>query len=208
MIAALFVERDGVYFGLDHVDPWDRERDARVYAGPWPVVAHPPCERWGRFWHGAPNRPHQFRLGSDQGCFAAALTAVRNFGGVLEHPAHSHAWAYFGLTTPPACGGWVEADRYGGWTCHVEQGHYGHLARKPTWLFAAGADLPDLIWGQSPQRLHPRAVELHGIEKARRIGVMAMIGGKDKTKVRAATPPAFRDLLIAIAETAGARVAA
>lgn len=48
MIAALYVERDGVYYGLPGVDPWDEERDARTYAGPWPVVAHPPCARWCR----------------------------------------------------------------------------------------------------------------------------------------------------------------
>ena len=29
MVAALFVETDGVYFGLPNVDPWDEERDAR-----------------------------------------------------------------------------------------------------------------------------------------------------------------------------------
>lgn len=97
MIAALFVESDGAYFGLPHVDPWDEPRDARRYSGPLPVVAHPPCQRWGRYWHGAPNKPRQHRLGEDGGCFAAALTAVRNYGGVLEHPAHSHAWRFFGL---------------------------------------------------------------------------------------------------------------
>ena len=51
MVAALFVERDGAYYGLPNVDPWDAERDARTYAGPFPVVAHPPCERWGKYWH-------------------------------------------------------------------------------------------------------------------------------------------------------------
>jgi hypothetical protein len=53
MIAALYVETDGAYFGLPGVDPWDEARDARKYAGPHPVVAHPPCQRWGRFWHGS-----------------------------------------------------------------------------------------------------------------------------------------------------------
>lgn len=54
MIAALYVARGGCYFGLPDVDPWGEERDARKYAGPWPVVAHPPCERWGRYWGGGP----------------------------------------------------------------------------------------------------------------------------------------------------------
>lgn len=201
MIAALYVEKDGTYFGLDHVEPWDEARDARKYAGPHPVVAHPPCQRWGRYWHGAPNKPHQYRMGEDGGCFGAALTAVRNYGGVLEHPADSNAWAWFCLQRPPKSGGWVKADEFGGMTCHVEQGHYGHLSRKATWLYAVAEDLPELIWGPSEQRIHPRALELHGYEKARRIGMMAMVGGKDKTRIRNATPEQFRDVLIGIAST-------
>lgn len=201
VIAALYVEPGGAYFGLDDVDPWDEARDARLYTGPHPVVAHPPCQRWGKYWHGSPAKPHQFRLGEDAGCFAAALTAVRNYGGVLEHPAHSRAWSWFGLRAPVAGWGWTMADDFGGWVCQVEQGHYGHLSRKPTWLYAVRCELPHLIWGRSEQRVHPRAIELHGYEKARRIGVMAMVGGKDKTRIRNATPEPFRDVLIAMART-------
>lgn len=202
MIAALYVETDGCYFGLDSVEPWDEAQDARRYVGPWPVVAHPPCQRWGRFWHGSTARPHQFKLGDDQGCFQAALTAVRTFGGVLEHPKDSHAWEAFGIAKPPADGGWVQADDLGGSTCCVDQGHYGHFSNKRTWLYACHARLPELIWGKGAQRLHPVAVAKHGYAKARRIGMVAMIGGKDKTKIRNATPIPFRDVLIAIAQSA------
>jgi hypothetical protein len=41
-VAALFVETNGAYYGLPGVDPWDESRDARLYDGPFPVVAHPP----------------------------------------------------------------------------------------------------------------------------------------------------------------------
>jgi hypothetical protein len=98
--------------------------------------------------------------------------------------------------------------RHGGewWTCYVEQGHYGHMSRKPTWLLARGVDLPALDWSKGEQRLHPVALARYGYEKARRIGMTAMIGGKDKTKIRNATPIEFRDVLISIAKSA--RVAA
>lgn len=205
MIAALFVETGGCYYGLPDVDPWDRERDARTYPGSFPVVAHPPCERWGRYWHGAPRKPHQYELGADDGCFDRALAAVRRYGGVLEHPADSHAWEHFGLLKPPRAGGWVPADTFsgfGGWTCYVEQGHYGHASRKGTWLYAVRCDLPTLRWGRSEQRLPAYAVERYDYEKARRIGVMAAVGGKRKTAIRNRTPEAFRDLLLSIARTA------
>lgn len=203
MIAALHVEKDGCYFGLLDVDPWDIVRDARNYSGPHPVVAHPDCRRWGKFFHGSTAKPHQFKLGDDQGKFASALWAVRTFGGVLEHPANSRAWDYFGLMRPQTGGdGWVKADSFGGWTCYVEQGFYGHLSRKPTWLYAAHVDLPALRWGCGEQRLHPVALERYGYEKARRIGMMAMVGGKDKTRIRNATPTEFRDVLLSIARSA------
>jgi hypothetical protein len=202
MIAALFVETDGAYFGIDGVDAWDVTRDARRYDGPWPAVAHPPCERWGRFWHGSTRKPHQFKLGDDDGCFSAALAAVRKWGGILEHPCDSHAWSAHSLRCPSRGPGWHDCDDHGGFTCYVEQGHYGHLSRKPTWLYACKVALHELRWGRLPQRLHPVALERHGYEKARRIGMMAMVGGKDKKRIRNATPPEFRDALIAIAETA------
>lgn len=201
MIAALFVDPDGVYSGLPHVDPWPIDRDARRYQGPWPVVAHPPCQRWGRYWHGSLRKPHQFKLGADDGCFEAALRSTIKYGGVIEHPADSHAWDAFGLVKPPRSGGWVRSGVFGA-TCYVEQAHYGHISRKPTWLYASNCDWLDLHWGRAEQRLHPVALARHGYEKARRIGMMAMVGGKDKTKIRNATPPALRDLLIAIASTA------
>jgi hypothetical protein len=202
MIAALYVQPDGVYAGLDGVEVWDEARDARCYEGPYPVVAHPPCQRWGRFWHGSPRKPFQFKLGDDGGCFAAALAAVRQWGGVLEHPRDSRAWAAFGLTAPPRTGGWIIADFTGGWTCCVEQGFYGHAARKATWLYAHSVALPSLRWGEGEQRLDPVMVKRHGYEYARRKGLVSMVGGKRKTEIRNATPPEFRDLLLSVVRTA------
>lgn len=201
-VAALFVETGGCYFGLPGVDPWDEARDARSYDGPHPVVAHPPCERWGKYWGGAPWQTERKTLGDDGGCFAAALAAVRRWGGVLEHPAYSHAWRVHGLLAPLS-GAWQRADDEGGWTCLVEQGHYGHLARKETWLYAFGCDLPSLPWGRGQQRLPAYAVKKYGPRKASRIGMMATLSSRDPR--RAATPIAFRDLLLSIARTAQRR---
>ncbi len=200
-VAALFVETDGAYYGLPAVDPWDKVRDARTYTGPHPVVAHPPCKRWGRYAKGSPRKPNQYRVGEDQGCFAAALTAVRNYGGVLEHPKDSLAWDFFGIMRPRLNAGWQMADKFGGWTCCVEQGHYGHFSRKATWLYAVGIDCPPLIWGRDEQQLPQWMIDRYGYAKARRIGVMAMVGGKDKESIRDATPAPFRDLLISMART-------
>jgi hypothetical protein len=100
MIAALFVAPDGVYAGLPGVEVWDEARDARRYAGPWPVVAHPPCQRWGRFWHGSPSRPHQFQpvmmaaalprpwpqCGAGAGCW--------NIRPIVTHGASTGCWRH------------------------------------------------------------------------------------------------------------------
>lgn len=56
MIAALYVEAGGSYYDLDGVEPWDEARDARLYPGPYPAVAHPPCQRWGKLWASARSR--------------------------------------------------------------------------------------------------------------------------------------------------------
>ena len=205
MIAALYVQRGGCYFGLPNVDPWDEARDARGYTGPWPVVCHSPCQRWGKLWAGQPlwiKRTGERKIkGDDGGCFAAALDAVRRWGGVLEHPEGSHAWAHFGLHKPPRSGGWIIADDYG-WTCCVEQGRYGHYARKPTWLYAVGCHLPELNWGHSKPQFPKWAIEKHGLDYCKRAGELAFQGGGKDSSPRIGTPPAFRDILIAMAEGA------
>ncbi len=206
MIAALYVMTNGCYFGLPDVDPWDEKRDARLYPGPHPVVAHPPCQRWGRMYFGQPlaisKGAEKKKLGDDGGCFEAALWSVRKWGGVLEHPAGSHAWKHFGLSQPLRKGAWELADSLGGWTCCVEQGRYGHYARKATWLYAHGVTLPELDWGESEARYDPAVVARMGLKRAKRLGEVGARGGGKDSRQRIATPIPFRDLLISIARTA------
>jgi hypothetical protein len=196
MIAALFVQPRGVYSTLPDVDLWDEARDARSYAGPWSVVAHPPCAAWGRYSkpHAASRArgPHR---GDDGGCFQSALAAVLKWGGVLEHPKDSHAFARFGLPVPgprwqPVL--WTLRTGIIPWVCEVDQGHYGHAARKPTWLLAVlphDVSPPQLAWGPS----NPPAIG----SGARRGNLESL----SKLK-RAATPRPFAELLISIATLA------
>lgn len=205
MIAALFVATNGCYFDLADVDPWDKSRDARLYAGPHPVVAHPPCERWGRYWGGHPRQWPRLKLGDDNGCFAAALESVRKHGGILEHPEGSHAWRAHHLNLPPRDGGWVAADWFGGWTCCVEQGYYGHQARKATWLYAHSVDLPSLKWGRAPGDFVQFEDSYHSAEERAAARARAVKTGACQRlshKQRAATPIEFRDLLLSIARSA------
>lgn len=187
MLAALFVQDGGCYYGLPDVDPWPIDRDARQYYGPWPVIAHPPCQLWGKMalvnyarWGGEHNRP-----GNDGGCFKSALSSVNEFCGVLEHPAQSYAWDAHGLLKPTGIGWRRDRD---GWVCEVWQSAYGHRARKATWLYYYGKHKPfDLRWDRKPGT--------HQIEFWDR-------RGKERNKPRLskqeanATPIEFRDELI------------
>lgn len=194
MIAALYVAKGGAYCGIDGVDPWDEERDARLYDGPWPVVAHPPCSRWCRL-AGFVEARWGHKKGEDGGCFASALASVRRWGGVLEHPAYSDAWLAHGLTPPTTGEGWHAADFLGGWACHVEQGRYGHPAKKATWIYALGTDLPSLRWGSIPDQESTAPVSWCGCrtrtDSRRRLS----------KKEASATPGEFRDVLIAMARS-------
>lgn len=198
-VAALYVHYGGVYYGVECVEPWGLpERDAREYAGPWPVIAHPPCERWGRYARGGPSAKVAREVGDDGGCFAAALAAVRRYGGVLEHPADSLAWDRFGLPAPPRAGGWVRGF-CGGWCCYVEQGHYGHKARKGTWLYSVGCELIALRWGKSAAsgRLDDGFHSAEERARAKRRGVVERLSRLS----RLSTPVPFRDVLLALART-------
>lgn len=201
MIAALYVMPDGPYAD-GRFDLWDELRDARLYRGPHKVIAHPPCERWGRYWGGGPmlhGTSRQRLLGDDAGCFAHALWAVRTFGGVLEHPEASHAFRFYGLPIPRYQGGWTEPDAYGGRSCCVAQGHYGHRGQKMTWLYGVGISFIELKWGRC---LGKMKIEqgCHSKEERARL-VKTGVCQRLSKRQRAETPIEFRDLLVALVNT-------
>jgi len=188
VIAALYVEKNGVYYGLPDVDPWDEERDARLYAGPWPVVAHPPCPKWSPLAYINRRRLPGYEIGDDGGCFEAALDAVNTYGGVLEHPAYSLAWKHYELEKPQR-GLW--RGLFGSYTTEVDQGAYGHRARKRTWLYVVAPHVPpQLDWREASSTVIVSGF-LHGsgADESRRV----------RPKEASRTPLAFRDLLLAIA---------
>lgn len=200
-IAALFVQSDGAYYELPGVDPWDQARDARRYAGPHPVIAHPPCGRWCRL-AGFVEKRFGYRRGEDGGCFAAALASVRRWGGVLEHPAYSAAFPTYGLPKPSRFGGWLAEPDGPGFVCQVEQGRYGHPAKKATWLYVCGLErLPDLRWGYEPDGDSDRLVSWCG--NARQLPEGVERERDERPRIRAElssrTVPEFRAALLSLA---------
>ena len=191
LCAALFVEPDGVYSVMPMIDMWPKDRDARQYAGPYPVIAHPPCQRWGALacvnyarWGGEHNRP-----GNDAGCFASALQSVNTWYGVLEHPAKTKAFTAHGVQKPNGVG-WNKISN-NAWVCEVWQSAYGHKANKATWLYYHGHTAPfDLIW--------EKPIGTHQIGFWDKRGKNRNKPTLSKTEANA-TPIPFRDTLIKLA---------
>lgn len=192
MIAALYVETGGAYYGIEDVDPWDEERDARLYAGPHAVVAHPPCARWCQLASVNEARYGQ-KIGEDGGCFEAALAAVRRFGGVLEHPAYTIAWSRFDLQRPVS-GAWLCQLFDVGYVTEVSQSAYGHRARKRTWLLYVGDNPPPPLDWSDPKG--DAWVSWGDHDKYPDVPRLSKREAK-------ASPPAFRDLLLNMAREVG-----
>lgn len=176
-VAALYVDPRGPYPRMTGVDAWDAARDARGYAGPGPVVAHPPCGPWGHL-------RALCRL-QDPDAAPAAVAQVRRWGGVLEHPVGSRLWGTLGLPRPGE-----PPDAWGGATIRVEQVAWGHACRKPTLLYMVGLD-PD----EARASARTGGTPTHAIaSRARRGGLLA-----PSAAARRRTPPAFAEWLVGLA---------
>ncbi len=163
-VAVLFARSDSVYKLISGTDVWDEERDARLWPGGLPVIAHPPCRAWGRLRHFAKPQPHEKDLA------IYAVDMVRKYGGVLEHPEASLLWKEADLPPPGA-----PPDSYGGWTLAIRQCDWGHPTEKKTWLYIVGMrpdDLPrmpahrDPVGVIKPCRTSPRRLKI--VTKAER----------------------------------------
>jgi hypothetical protein len=180
-VAALYIDPRGPYPSMPGVECWDETRDARLYGGPHPVVAHPPCGPWGTLAH--------FCTSQLANLAPLAVAQVRTWGGVLEHPARSRLFDIAGMPMPECL-----PDAHGGITVAVNQVDWGHACTKPTWLYVVGGGL-----SAYPRRA--RGVPTHGIwygsfERAGRAGPLLKGASKE---IRRRTPPAFAEFLVGIA---------
>jgi hypothetical protein len=201
-VQALYIDPRGPYPDrLGIANCWDEQRDARTYTGDDPVIAHPPCTRWCRL-AGLVEKRWGYKRGDDGGCFAAALATVRRCGGVIEHPAYSKAWEAYAIAKPKTGGGWMACSD-GGFTCYVEQGRYGHLVKKATWLYVHGLEaheLPELRFGHNPDQKSAALVSWCGNHVASG-EVRPRLGMSAANR----TPPEFLEVLIDIAERVRAK---
>ena len=182
MIAALYVDvKRGPYAAIPGVDAWGLERDATTYAGPWPVVAHPPCAAWGNL---------RWATKDDGKTGPIAVAQVRKFGGVLEHPADSSLFSACGMPAP----GWLP-DEWGGYTVAVRQCDWGHKAAKSTWLYIVGCRVVDLP--ATPPRREPT----HLVQARPAWERHAGLPWKPEMpkRERHLTPPAFAEWLVELA---------
>lgn len=124
-VSALFVRTDSIYKSLE-IDCWDIERDARLWPGGNPIIAHPPCRAWGKLKAFAKPRPDERQLA------IWSIEQIRKYGGVLEHPRHSSLWKEMNLPTGK------QIDQFGGFSICVNQFWWGHLAEKKTLLYICG----------------------------------------------------------------------
>ena len=125
-IAVLFARKDSLYKSMPFVDVWDEERDARLWPGGCPIVAHPPCAQWCRLYKFARKDESQKSLAP------LAVSQVRKWGGVLEHPFKSRLWDELKLPLKN------QRDEYGGYTIAMPQWWFGHVANKATWFYIVG----------------------------------------------------------------------
>jgi hypothetical protein len=200
-VAALYVDPGGPYPQIPGVEIWDETRDARLYTGPHPVVAHPPCERWCKMAKFVESQ-WGYQVGDDGGIFELALATVRRWGGVLEHPAWSLAWPRFALPQPPARGWARSFERLDEWVCEVAQGAYNHDAQKLTWLLLVGALPPtDTNWSKPRgKKTLTRFAQRHpGDHNNARTHAERVSG--DATHI---TPLAFAEMLVGLARAAHA----
>lgn len=198
-VAALYIDPRGPYPKMPGVECWDEVRDARTYAGPHPVVAHPPCGPWGALRHMVvPNRARRL---ADSELGPIAVDQVRRFGGVLEQPAGSKLWDHCGLPAANPVGDiWRHPGDGYGFAVEVEQVAWGHPARKKTWLYIVGPGRPEVAVG-----MRTGGVPTHWVSGGRkrsrkgRGGVVPPGIKVCSAQQRRRTPVAFAEWLVSLA---------
>jgi hypothetical protein len=181
-VSVLFASENSIYKQLNNIDVWDKDRNALLFRGDNPIIAHPPCRAWASLRHCAKPEPNE----KDLAYFA--IEKVRLNGGVLEHPSKSTLWAI-------ACLPEISCyDKYGGWTLVIDQFWFGHRAQKRTKLYICGCK--------------PKNVPKIPIRLGKATHTVGLWSGRNRQTCRPsilkkeyeATPEEFAEWLIKLAE--------
>ncbi len=114
MITILCADKNSNYFKVHRaVNIFDEKRNAFTYEGTDRVIAHPPCAQWCRMKNFANKSQVNIELA------AFCIDKVKKNGGILEQPAGSSMFKYFGIK-----------HNFSFYQCI-----FGYPAKKHTWLF-------------------------------------------------------------------------
>ncbi len=133
MIPVLFTQENSNYDNYTIFDCYDLKRNALSYSGRVPIIAHPPCRLFSRL------RAFSTAPLSEKKLAFFALSKVRQFGGILEHPRSSTLWINGNCNLDGS------VDSYGGFLRSVDLSWFGFPAQKKTMLYFCG-----IVPGQLP----------------------------------------------------------
>ena len=85
-IPVLFTEQNSSYNNYEIFDTYDEKRNALSYNSRLPIIAHPPCRLFSRL------RSFSTAPIAEKKLAFFALSKIRQFGGILEHPRSSTLW--------------------------------------------------------------------------------------------------------------------
>ena len=142
MIPVLFTQEKSNYNNFKIFDCYDLKRNALSYSDRIPIIAHPPCRMFSKL-RGLSSAPL-----SEKKLAFFALSKVRQFGGVLEHPRSSTLWIDGNFNLDGS------VDSYGGFLRSVDLSWFGYPARKKTMLYFCGI---------TPGQLPPFPISLDAI---------------------------------------------
>jgi hypothetical protein len=131
-VTVLYVDEKSLYKSDSRFDCWDLYRDARLYTGKAPIIAHPPCRLFSKL-HGLSTA-----ASTKMDLAYRSIWHIQTYGGILEHPKSSKLWDIMNLPTG------LQIDKFGGFTLCVDLHWFGADVRKPTLLYICGIRQKDL----------------------------------------------------------------
>lgn len=142
-VAVLCAHDQSTYYSIPGAEVWNRKKDAFLFSGSLPVIAHPPCAQWSKMRSFSNYNLREKLLA--EWCW----DIVNKNGGIFEHPAGSLFWKY------------IRADRSKIFS--VDQCWWGFPGRKTTYLY-----FHNCTWLEFPIMYLPPVRDISSLHSSKR----------------------------------------